>query len=65
MRHPAWWRTAIIWYNGNLVYWRIYVALGLDVDGLLQERRNSIAKTLELRLSRINPSMCRIYHNTR
>ena len=28
-----------------------------DIDGLVQERRNSIANTLELRLSCINPSI--------
>ena len=28
------------------------------VDGLVQERRNSIAKALELRLSCTNPSIC-------
>ena len=30
----------------------------LNVDGLIKERRNSIANALELRLSCINPSMC-------
>ena len=28
-------------------------------DGLVQERRNSIANALELRLSRTNPSICK------
>ena len=28
-----------------------------DIDGLVQERRNSIAKALELRLSCTNPSI--------
>ena len=30
------------------------------VDGLMQERRNSIANALELRLSCTNPSMCQV-----
>ena len=29
-----------------------------DIDGLVPERRNSIANALELRLSCINPSIC-------
>ena len=32
--------------------------LGLILNGLIQERRNSIANTLELRLSCTNPSYC-------
>ena len=36
------------WYDGNSPY----------VNGLVQERRNSIANALELRLSCTNPSMC-------
>ena len=31
---------------------------GLQVDGLVQERRNSSALPMELRLSCINPVMC-------
>ena len=31
--------------------------LFIYIDGLMQERRNSIAKALELRLSCINPSI--------
>ena len=31
-----------------------------NIDGLVQERRNSIANALELRLSRTNPST---YHS--
>ena len=33
---------------------------GVDIDRLVQERRNSIVNTLELRLSCTNPS---IYHS--
>ena len=32
------------------------------IDGLLQERRNSIANALELRRSGTNPSICGIAH---
>ena len=35
----------------------------LCIDGLMQERRNSIANTLELRLSCTNPSICTIHPN--
>ena len=38
----------------NLKYIYIYIYL----DGLVQERRNSIANALELRLSCTNPSLC-------
>ena len=31
---------------------------GDHLDGLVQERRNSIALAMELRLSCINPSIC-------
>ena len=30
----------------------------MSIDGLVQERRNSSALAMELRLSCINPSMC-------
>ena len=43
-----------------LLLWSVIVP-SLDdkyVVGLVQERRNSIANTLELRLSCTNPSMC-------
>ena len=33
----------------------------LHINGLVQERRNSIASTLELCLSCTNPSICYIY----
>ena len=33
----------------------------LNIDGLVQERRNSIANALELRLSCINPSTCELH----
>ena len=33
-------------------------AQGHHIDGLMQERRNSIANALELRLSYTNPSIC-------
>ena len=35
--------------------------INLYADELVQERRNSIAKALELRLSCTNPSMCGIF----
>ena len=35
-------------YTHNILY--------LDIDGLVQERRNSIANAMELRLSCTNPS---------
>ena len=34
---------------------------GLHVDGLVQERRNSIANALQLRLFCTNPSMCQVW----
>ena len=34
----------------------------LKIDGLMQERRNSIAKALELLLSCINPSKCHLWN---
>ena len=37
--------------------------VGWHIDGLVQERRNSIANALELRLSCTNPSMHRNFHN--
>ena len=42
----------------------IAVAWYAYVDGLMQERRNSIANTLKLRLSCTNPSMCYMSHVT-
>ena len=44
----------------------LYVVLLVEIehlDGLIQERRNSIANALELRLSCTNPSICncRVY----
>ena len=48
--HDAWVkkpRAGIINYDNSL----------LDVDGLVQERRNSSALAMELRLSCTNPSM--------
>ena len=41
-------RQIITWYQEHMGH----------VDGFIQERRNSIANALELRLSCINPSMC-------
>ena len=38
----------------------IYSKQYSNIDGLMQERRNSIAEALELRLSCINPSICSI-----
>ena len=45
--------------------WQLFVsyirqdnACRRQIDGLVQERRNSIANALELRLSCINPSKC-------
>ena len=45
---PCRWRV-IFWTNDGIVYWHI--------DGLVQERRNSIANAPELRLSCTNPSI--------
>ena len=36
----------------------LLIAFKYDINGLVQERRNSIANTLELRLSCTNPSIC-------
>ena len=38
-------------------YCKIYTVADFHIDGLVQERRNSIANALELRLSCTNPSM--------
>ena len=36
----------------------VYISVLEHIDGLVQERRNSIAKALELRLSCTKPSIC-------
>ena len=36
----------------------LFMAPRIHIDGLVQERRNSIANALELRLSYTNPSIC-------
>ena len=41
---------------------KAHVMFSFHVDGLVQERRNSIANTLELRLSCTNPSMYRLFY---
>ena len=55
----------IVWFNDDLVS-LIHICITrthytktvwVNIDGLMQERCNSIANTLELRLSCINPSM--------
>ena len=46
-------RQTIIWTTDDLVYWRIYVALGGDES--MQKRHNSIANALELCLFCIKP----------
>ena len=45
-----------LWYFGTHSF-DVYVY----VDGLVQERRNSIANALDLRLSYTNPSICSIH----
>ena len=50
-------RQAIIYTNGGLILGPICRWVGAYVDGLVQERRNSIANAVELRLSCINPSI--------
>ena len=45
----------VVWKAGNFV--SFWFCLGLYVDGSMQERRNSNANALMLRLSRINPSI--------
>ena len=51
------WNYSISYLHGmwnTVIYWPI----GLDyIDGLVQERRNSIVNALELRLSCTNPSI--------
>ena len=47
----SWWSSVIIQTTN------VNVILKLHVNGLVQERRNSIANTLELHLSCTNPSM--------
>ena len=37
--------------------WQLHVTQAAHIDGLMQERRNSIAKALELRLSCTQPSI--------
>ena len=39
------------------LYLTMVVIEAIDIDGLMQERRNSIANALELRLSCIDPSI--------
>ena len=46
---------AIIWTNDGIVYWHIYTSL--CPNELMQERLNTIANALELRLSCTNPSI--------
>ena len=59
----AWWHQAIAWTNQcwhiakltfkNIFQWNFI--LSIYINGLVQERCNSIAHALELRLSCINP----------
>ena len=42
-----------------------YLVISVHIDGSVQERRNSIAKALELRLSCTNPSTCLFDHDRR
>ena len=35
-------RQAIIWTNGGLVYWRIYVSLGFNKLGIAQSQSNAV-----------------------
>ena len=59
--HVCWWlgeamsRGISNHVSFNEIFWVQH-----QVDGLAQERRNSIANTLELRLSCTNPSMWRV-----
>ena len=50
-----WWVSQVIYMNCVLSN---YIFAVERTDGLMQERRNSIANALELRLSCINPSTC-------
>ena len=40
---------------------KLQVCFNIAIDGLVQERRNSIANALELRLSCTNPLRCRFH----
>ena len=49
--------------NGALIVYEsvnLHHVTNVNIDGLMQERRNSNAIALELRLSSINPSICYI-----
>ena len=52
--------TAVLHHDIDIVY-SSEITMIDHIDGLVQERRNSIANTLELHLSCINPS---IYHSS-
>ena len=63
--HTFWLHYVLFWLSNNATIARKYygllilVVLNLfhDIDGLVQERRNSIANALELRLFRTNTSI--------
>ena len=52
---PFWWGLDVI-MGGNVLLWKWVIIV--YIDGLVKERRNSIANALELRLSCTNPSTC-------
>ena len=54
------WHNAHFWQGLRKVWWnslKFYIEY-IYIDGLVQERRNSIANALELRISCSNPSIC-------
>ena len=56
----TWYAYVELWQSGySLAYSYIsHIYIYIYVDGLVQERCNSIAKALELHLSCTNPSIC-------
>ena len=53
-----WRRQILVVFNYEQVRRGRVVCYRWDIDGLVQERRNSIALAMELRLSCTNPSIC-------
>ena len=53
-------RTEIWWNNYSLLRWHISINIK-HINGLVQERCNSIADALELRLSCTNPSILQLF----
>ena len=52
-------------YDGNALFYYTLHGEGHKIDGLVQERRNSIAIALELRLSCTKPSKCHPHGHAR